>query len=137
MSFIDILKTQLIRDEGVRKTPYRCSAGKTTIGVGHNLDDNGLPESIINDLLDIDMEAAIKDASTIFINFDSLSDRRKAVVCNMAFNLGKTRLMQFKKMIKAVGENEYNEAADQMMDSRWSNQVGIRAERLATIMRLG
>lgn len=35
-------RDQLIRDEGLRLFPYRCPAGKLTIGVGRNLDDNPL-----------------------------------------------------------------------------------------------
>jgi len=35
-------REQLILDEGLRLFPYRCTAGKITIGVGRNLEDNPL-----------------------------------------------------------------------------------------------
>ncbi len=35
-------RDQLIKDEGLKLFPYRCTAGKLTIGVGRNLDDNPL-----------------------------------------------------------------------------------------------
>lgn len=41
---ISSLQEQLIRDEGVRKFPYKDTVGKTTIGVGRNLDDVGLSQ---------------------------------------------------------------------------------------------
>ena len=34
-----LVMNQLVMDEGLRLKPYRCPAGKLTIGVGRNLDD--------------------------------------------------------------------------------------------------
>ncbi len=31
------IKAQLVRHEGLRLKPYRCTAGKLTIGIGRNL----------------------------------------------------------------------------------------------------
>jgi lysozyme len=36
------LIAELVKDEGLRLKPYKCTAGKTTIGVGRNLDDVGI-----------------------------------------------------------------------------------------------
>ena len=41
------LKKQLTRHEGKRAYPYRCPAGKLSIGVGRNLEDKGLSEEEI------------------------------------------------------------------------------------------
>ena len=35
----DIIIQRLCFNEGFRQSPYRCTAGKLTIGVGRNLDD--------------------------------------------------------------------------------------------------
>jgi lysozyme len=40
-------------------------------------------------------------------------------------------------MIKAIENNDYAEAASQMLDSRWANQVGKRAQRLSKLMVTG
>ena len=34
------------KHEGERLKPYKCTAGKWTVGVGFNFDDNKLPEDI-------------------------------------------------------------------------------------------
>ena len=34
--------------EGLSLKPYRCPAGKLTIGYGHNLEANGISEEIAN-----------------------------------------------------------------------------------------
>jgi lysozyme len=55
----------------------------------------------------------------------------------MAFNLGINRLVKFRKMLEALGKQDYQAAADQMLDSLWVEQVGDRAKRLADLMRNG
>ena len=55
----------------------------------------------------------------------------------MVFNLGINRFMGFKNMLRAAKEANYEEAARQMLDSRWATQVGARATKLATAMRSG
>ena len=51
------------------------------------------------------------------------------------FNMGRPRLSKFANMKAAVDEGDWNRAADEMMDSRWYNQVTNRAERLVERMR--
>jgi lysozyme len=53
----------------------------------------------------------------------------------MAFNLGRSRLGKFKKMIEAVNEGDYEKAAEEMIDSKWYHQVGNRSIELVEIMR--
>ena len=137
MKYIDIAKAQLIVDEGVRYKPYVDTVGKITIGVGRNLSDVGLSEEEIQYLFSNDLQAAEVTARSIFKYFSSLTDNRKAVLCNMAFNLGHDRLSQFRDMIGCVNVGDYNRAADAMMRSLWATQVGERAKRLAILMRTG
>jgi len=137
MSFLEILKDQLIIDEGYELKPYPDTAGKITIGVGVNLTDRGLPAHMIDELFEKDMENSYRDAEKLISNFSSLSDNRKAVLANMSFNLGYYRLKGFKKMIGAVERSEFNRAADEMLDSKWARQVKQRAIRLANHMRKG
>ena len=61
----------------------------------------------------------------------------KLIVANMAFNLGMPRLNKFKKMWSAIEDEDYNNAAVEMLDSRWAEQVKGRATRLSNIMRTG
>lgn len=130
-----LLREHLKRDEGYEIYPYDCLAGKTTIGVGWNLTDNGLPEDIIENLFERSIETAIKDCAGIFKTWHMIPDMKQVVLANMSFQLGRSRLSKFKKMIKAVNEEDWSEAAHQMLDSRWANQTPDRANRLVAIMR--
>jgi lysozyme len=42
--------------------------------------------------------------------------------------------LNFKNAINAMQEEDWEEAAAQMLDSRWADQVGQRAHRLAKAM---
>jgi lysozyme len=137
MSYRDIVRDQLRQDEGIRAKPYKDSVGKLTIGIGRNLDDVGLSPYEINILLESDLIRAEDAAMKCFDNFASLSDARKAVLMNMAFNLGQPRLSEFKKLKSAVEANDWDWAAKEMLSSKWSEQVGMRAQRLAKAMREG
>jgi lysozyme len=53
----------------------------------------------------------------------------------MCFNLGYPRLSKFKGMKAAVEEADWNRAADEMVDSKWYQQVPNRARRLEKRMR--
>ena len=122
--------------EGLRLKPYRCTAGKLTIGIGRNLDDVGITEEEAEYLLKNDLERAEKDAEK-FPVYKKLNQNRKDVLIEMVFNLGYARLCGFKKMFSALEKGDYSEAANQMLDSNWHKQVGKRAERLAYFMRIG
>lgn len=137
MSYRDILHADLIDDEALKLKLYKCPAGKWSIGVGRNLEDRGITEPEAMFLLANDIDQAEKDARTLFQTFDDMSDNRKAVLCNMSFNLGMPRLAGFKKLRKAVESQDYETAAAEMLHSAWALQVGRRAERLAKLMRDG
>ena len=64
-----------------------------------------------------------------------LLPKAKEVIIEMVFQLGKRGVSRFAKMWEALGNQDYDEAANQMLDSRWHKQTKSRAESLATIMR--
>ena len=136
-AFLNQLRWELTRDEGYRSRVYFDSVGIPTIGVGWNLQDQDLPDEIIDQLLNISINQAYYDTQKLYSDFDNLNNVRKRVLINMCFNLGKTRLRKFRKMWTAIELEDWNDAAKEMLDSKWANQVGIRAKRLAEMMKTG
>ncbi len=138
----DLLRAQLKRDKGSgpqklgRFLPYRCTAGKLTIGYGHNLDDNGLKQKFVDAVLDDDIDDVIKELVVKFPWFEALDPARQAVLVNMGF-MGVPKLAGFRKMLAAAQRGEYATAAVEMLASDWADQVGARAWRLATQMETG
>ncbi|MFA5628138.1 MAG: glycoside hydrolase family protein [Thiohalomonadaceae bacterium] len=132
------LTEQLIRHEGLRLKPYRCPAGKLTIGIGRNLEDRGITEEEARYLLQNDINSVIlalqKAIPEIFRN---ISYNRQSVLVNMGFNLGVQGLLGFKKMLAALANCNFELAAKEMLDSKWARQVGKRATELADMMIRG
>ena len=131
------LLKQIIRHEGSRNKMYLDSEGIETIGVGHNLRDRPISDKAIMVILEDDIDAAIMDLRNSFSWFKDLDEVRKEVLINMSFNLGITRLKEFKRTLAAIEYNNWPLAADEMLDSKWAKQVGNRAIELADQMRTG
>lgn len=132
---LKILQEQLIRHEGVRLKPYRCSAGKLTIGIGRNLDDVGITAGEADAMLRNDIERVRVIPQKYITSFSELSAPRQAALINMVFNLGEGGFSNFKNMIAAINEEDFETAADEMLSSRWADQVGKRAQELAAIIK--
>lgn len=134
MDNVDRLIEQLKRHEGVELKPYRDTEGLMTIGVGRNLDHNGIRMVEADFMLMNDIKDAMEEAKT-YHWYDSLSPARKAVIINMLFNLGKPRFDKFVKFQSALAEGLYDKASTEMLDSRWAKQVGKRAVELSIQMQ--
>ncbi len=138
---MDNIKTveQIKKHEGMRLKPYKCTAGKTTIGYGRNLEDIGISKDEAEYLLDSDIVRvanSIMNCKVLYF-YSLLNDARKAVMVNMVFNLGLSRFLKFEKTIEYIKNREYAKASEEMMDSRWAKQVGNRANQLAEQMLNG
>lgn len=131
------LKAMLVRQEGLRLTPYNDSLGVLTIGVGRNLRDVGISKAEAMILLESDIARAEDDAYQNFPWFDSLDNARQVVVLNMIFNLGLSRFSLFTKTIQYIAAKKYREASEEMLKSGWAKQVGQRAIELSMIMQNG
>ena len=132
-----ILVDQLLRHESYRKFVYRCPAGKLTVGIGRNLEDRGLTlkESIY--LLNNDIDDCQAQLNKALPWVGNISPTRQAVLVNMSFNLGIQGLLKFSRMLAAVKSGQYAEAADEMLASKWAQQVRQRAIELARQMEVG
>ena len=131
------LQALLIRHEGLRLKPYKCTAGRTSIGVGRNLDDNGITEGEAMAMLDRDIAVTVAALRDEFLWFADLDRTRKDAVISLGFNMGCRKLGTFKKFIAAMVAKEYENAAAEILDSTYATQVGKRAIELAAMIRSG
>lgn len=132
--FTERFKAVLKKHEADRLDLYKCSAGKWTIGVGRNIEDNGIRQDESNLMLDNDVKDVLKKCREKFDWFCGLSETRRIVVASMVFNLGMTGFKKFRKTIICIQIKEYEGAALEMLDSKWAEQVGRRAVELADMM---
>ena len=144
-SFANIRELEGSNVEGVVHEIYLDHLGYPTFGIGHLVTDDDpeygadvgteVDEARCIEAFDKDVETVLSDCKTLYPDFDSLPEEVQQIIANMMFNMGRPRLTKFKMMKAAVDEGKWNDAADQMIDSRWYAQVGARAERLVDRMR--
>jgi len=137
-SLLQKVTEHLIKHEGLKLKPYRCPAGKLTIGVGRNLEAIGISQKealvlLENDILRCESEL-LADLPDIY---SGLNETRKSVLLNMCFNLGITGLLGFRNTLAFIGSGDFERAANGMLASRWAKQVGRRAIELSELMRKG
>jgi len=130
-------REQLLLHEGIRLKPYKDTVGKVTIGIGRNLTDKGITKVEALILLDTDIQETTADCKRYIECFDRLDDVRQRVLLDMAFNMGIHGLLGFRTTLAHVAAGRYDAAADSMLLSKWADQVGRRAHRLAAWMRSG
>lgn len=137
-------------EEGFRSKMYVCSEGYATIGYGTKVSMRQLPreDHMIHDYygaLEIDRDTAkmmmLKHLTRMYDSmppvYQTLSEERKVILLSMAYQLGMTGLLKFKKMWVALEEGDFKEAAVQMMDSLWARQTSNRAIRHKIQMETG
>jgi lysozyme len=142
---VDKLREELIYDEGVRLDVYRCTEGYLTVGIGHKIIDGdaeyGKPEGYtitekrMKQLFDLDVAVVREDCHRLYDDFDDLPEEAQRIIANMMFNLGLPTMKKFRGMKRCVDERNWSGAADEMVDSRWYEQVTNRANRLVKRMR--
>lgn len=128
---------QLKHHEGLRLKPYKCTAGKWTIGYGRNLDDRGITKYEAELMLAHDVAEIREKLRSAFCFWRLLDEPRKAVLVNMAFNIGVHGLLKFKKTLALIEARDYSAASLEMLDSNWAAQVPNRAGDLSIQMENG
>jgi lysozyme len=134
------LKQQLIREEGAESCAYQDSLGFWTIGVGRLIDSRrggGLSPDEIEMLLENDIKRNYEAVLKALPWMEKLSEPRQAVLIEMAFQMGVSGLLQFKRTLGSIEDGQYGEAAVEMLESKWAKQTPKRAYRMALQMETG
>ena len=142
---IEQLREELMADEGCVYSVYLDHLGLKTVGIGHlcrgsdpeSTLDVGTPvsEERVMELFDKDMSWTFRDCIRLLPEFNDLPDEVRLIVANMMFNLGAKRLSGFSRLLAAIEREDWNSAADEMVDSKWHRQVPGRSGRLIARMR--
>lgn len=148
------LECILYNDEDEKLTPYKDSLGNWTYGVGRfigkELSSLKISKRIALEMLKEDIEEAQRIAIKIFGSdkyYSWIEARRDAILC-LIFNMGegnsKRGFLSFKNTIQAIKEENWNKAAENMLDSLWATQVDPkrrigkgRDDRLAFMLKYG
>ena len=133
----DLVKVRedLIVHEGKRSLLYNCSAGYPTIGVGHNCETKPLSQAAIHQILNDDIDDCIGDLDRNIERWRRYPQGVQHALINMTFNMGISGLMKFRQTFAYLDKGHWIAAADEMLDSKWADQVGNRAEEVSSWVR--
>jgi lysozyme len=132
----------LIKDhEGVHTEWYLDTEGFATIGVGHKatkFDDTtkGWTMDQVIAAFDTDVQKAMNGAGRIPV-YAELDSVRSCALVDLVFNMGVEGVLKFKKMLKALAEKDFLEAAKQCLDSKYARQTKRRAKNIARMLQYG
>jgi len=146
MTISDKLIERIKGHEGYKITPYKDTVGKWTVGYGRNLEDNPLtPSEVIKlfsktkfhstvdaeiffeDLLIRDIKLHTEELEDNLAMFPMCDKDEQTVLIDMAFNLGVPSLLSFKGMLHAIDNDDKVQAAVELLDSQYAEQVKTRA----------
>ena len=137
------LRLQLMAHEGSgpmrggRHFPYRCPAGKLTIGYGRNIEDKGISSEEARNQLDNDINEALEDLSQ-FGWFFGMDPVRQRALADMRFQLGPSGFRCFADMIAALEDGNYADAAMAARDSKWARTDSPdRAKSVTAMLETG
>ena len=141
---IERLKEEIKADEGYKNEIYLDHLSLPTLGVGHLIKESDpefglevgtfIDNERVDELFEQDLNTTLDECTLLYDDFYVLPEEAQLIIANMMFNLGRPRLSRFHKMKKAVDNRDWQEASNQMKDSKWYRQVTNRAERLCERM---
>ena len=140
-----VLRKQIEADEGCKYEIYLDHLGLPTFGIGHLVTESDeeynrpvgtfITTDRVAECFNKDVGTVLEDCERLYPDFDSLPEEVQLIIANMMFNMGYPRLSKFKGMKAGVNARDWQQAADEMVDSKWYHQVTNRAERLVSRMR--
>ena len=103
---LDLIRTRIKLHEGFSSTVYACPTGHLTIGWGHMLKEGDdfaegveYDKAILEELFEKDFMIAVKDTDKIINEHElELPGIAYEVLVEMCFQLGRPRVLKFKKM---------------------------------------
>ena len=125
------LLSSIRKHEGFRSKVYKDTLDFDTIGYGFAVKDLVLDEDIANIILQRKLEALIRSIEFKFSWYADLPNAVKDVVIEMCYQIGITGFSKFRKTIKHLENEEWELAADEMLDSKWAVQTPNRAKALS------
>jgi lysozyme len=140
MSSLDLVQLldDLKRDEGFVAYAYQDTLGYWTIGYGFLIDKargGGIPKEIAELWLLHEVAGKVSELAERWPHYQKQPDSVMLALANMAYQLGVSGLMRFKKMLTALETGDRERAAVEALDSTWAKQTPNRAQRVAALIR--
>ena len=125
-------------NEGYKDHVYKCPAGYNTFGYGTNLDactvsvedieriqrnDDAAVKELASSLLYSSVTKIDESLNREYSFFSDLGEVQRAVLVDLAYNVGLAGIGKFKKMLTALDARDFGIAAEEMLDSNYHAQM--------------
>lgn len=139
----------LCQEEGTELMPYHDSLGYPTVGTGFKIGPAGVPLdnytfSLTQPVNDVWLQSLVDETMAKMLADEEITEAlqhcnqsRCDILTSMAYQMGVAGLAGFHKMLEAICDEDWDEAAAQMLDSSWAEQTPERAERHVEVMESG
>lgn len=124
---LELVKKRLLDFEGMVLKPYHCSQNYLTIGVGRNLENNGITEEEALYLLENDINETIAKLDKQWEIWRTFPIAAQQVCIDLVFNMGINTFMSFRKTRAFMELGEWEKAGEELLNSKYKEQVGRRA----------
>ena len=136
--------------EGYEPKTYKDSQGIPTVGYGINLNDPSnlefirkntpykidqvlkgkvnFSEKYADKFINNKLNNVYREAKNLHPNLDNYPAQIQNVIMDLDYNMGPTKLAQFKKFNNALQKGNYLNAAEELKNSNYYNQTGRRAK---------
>jgi len=133
-NFLKSLKHRIKQSEGFGATPYQDTEGVWTFGYGFT----AIARDEADLVLQIKLRKKIKSDLLLYPQEKiHLNEIRLMIFIEMIYQLGVAGIKGFKNFRQAIIAEDWEKAADEMLDSKWHRQTPGRCERLAEEFRKG
>ena len=131
--------TDIVEDikkhEGFEPKVYKCTEGYDTIGYGFAVKDLVMDKDIADMILERKVAELRLRVEQKFPFIDSMPESVQDVMIEMCFQLGVSGFSKFQKTIQYLMTKQFEEAAVEMLDSKWYKQTPNRAKKLSDIVK--
>ena len=119
---LDKVKELLIKHEGMVCHVYKCSEGYETLGVGRNLNANGISEDEAMYMLENDIKRVQEELDRHWGAWRTFPEPARIICLSMTFQLGITGFMGFRRTRALMEMGLWLKASEEMLDSHWAKK---------------
>lgn len=133
-----LVAQDLKRDEGWSPHAYQDHLGFWSIGYGFLIDERRggrLPRHIALAWLEWEIQERWNLLTTEIPWLDEQPEQVQRALANMAYQLGVSGVLGFRKMLAALRDGDREKSAQEALRSCWAAQTPARAQRIAEMIR--
>lgn len=121
--------------EGFSSTVYKCPNGYDTVGYGQRVKYLKVTEEQAEQWLVDEVKDLQRRISATFDWWEESPEDVRNVVVSMVYQMGLNAFSKFKKTIYLLETEQYKEASEEMLDSKWARKDSPnRAKELSDIL---